>query len=88
SDHDRSLLSAINNFWSIVERSAYEYKPNTLCKYLYELSKDFNSWYEVSPVKTAETDDLKLTRLEFIAAVGAIIKQGLYLLGINAVDRM
>lgn len=83
-----SVMKAIYKFPEIVLESAKNYSPNTMCIYLYDLCQKFNSFYNDSPVLNAESSGLKEFRLLLTASVKQVIKNGLYLLGINAVDRM
>ncbi len=61
-----------------------------MCEYVYDLAKAYSSWYDNDEcsVKHAKTPDLKATRLQFIHAFGAVVKKGLYLLGIKTIERM
>ncbi|MFN7455184.1 MAG: DALR anticodon-binding domain-containing protein, partial [Pseudobdellovibrionaceae bacterium] len=58
------------------------------CTYLYELAKKFNYFYHECSIGQAETEDLKLTRLQLSQAVGKVLSQGLALLGIPTPQRM
>jgi arginyl-tRNA synthetase len=82
------ILRTMYKFPEVVMQSAKQYAPNLVCVYLYELCQKFNSFYNDSPILTAETQDIKDFRLFLTASTGQLIKNGLYLLGINAVDRM
>jgi len=82
------VLKVIYKFPEIVMQSARQYAPNLICIYLYDLCQKFNSFYNDSPIINAETQDIKDFRLFLTASVRQVIKNGLYLLGINAVDRM
>ena len=87
---DRAILSLLHDLWDVLERTAEQKNPSTLCGYLFELSKSFSSWYEIPAcsVSNAATEDLKATRIEFIRCIGKVIKLGLNLLGIQTLDRM
>jgi len=76
------------NFNSVVLNAAENYKPASLCSYLYDTAKKFNSFYHDCAIGTAETPDLKKSRLALAYATGATLKQGLSLLGIPTPDRM
>lgn len=81
------LLRKLQKFPDVVEKAAENYSPNLICNYLFELSKIFNSFYELVPVLKAE-DDLKKMRLALIEATAQVIKNGLNLLGISAPSKM
>lgn len=88
NDSAQEVLKVIYKFPEVVIQSAKQYAPNLVCVYLYDLCQKFNSFYNDSPILNAETPDLKEFRLFLTVATKQVIKNGLYLLGINAVDRM
>lgn len=83
-----TVLQSLYRFPEVIIESANNYAPNALCQYLYDLCQKFNSFYNDSPIINAETPELKEFRLLLTASTRQIIKTGLYLLGITAVDRM
>jgi len=89
-ESERALLLQMHDLWDVLEKTVELRNPSTLCTYLFELSKQFSSWYEVPAcsVSQAATEDLKVTRIEFIKATGKIIQLGLNLLGIKTLERM
>ncbi|CAB9523624.1 Arginine--tRNA ligase [Seminavis robusta] len=89
SVQDRSLLVHMTQFWPAVLKSASQCKPNELCKFLYVLAQEFMSWYEASPIlKDYVPPELKHARLQFVEAVAAVLKTGIELLGMSALERM
>ena len=83
-----ALMVHLNSYNKIVLTAAEQLKTIHVCSYLYDLAKLFNSFYNACPVKTAETDALRHSRLALCGAVGATMKEGLSLLGIKAPLRM
>ena len=82
------VLRELVQFPEVVAQVAQDYLPNLLCNYLFELSQSFNSFYQEVPV-LAETDvTLKTFRLQLITATAQVLKNGLYLLGIEAPEEM
>lgn len=82
------LMQHLMNFNSVVLASAEGYKPASLCTYLYDTAKKFNVFYHDCPIGSAETEELRQARLALAAATGAILKNGLGLLGIPVPERM
>ncbi len=83
-----SVLRKLIKFPEIVEQIAVDFYPNNLCTYLFELSQSFNSFYQEIPV-LQETDTAKKAfRLQLITATAQVIRNGLYLLGIEAPEEM
>lgn len=80
-----SLVRTFVHFPEVVETSAKSYSPNLLCNYLYQLSKEFNAFYNKNRIIDSENFEL---RLGLTSGAAQIIKNGLNLLGIQAPERM
>lgn len=85
---EQEVLKALYKFPEVVLESAKKYAPNLICNYLYDVCQKFNSFYNDSPIISASPVELKEFRLMLTSATKQVIKTGLYLLGITAVDRM
>jgi arginyl-tRNA synthetase len=83
-----TVLRKLNKFTEIVEQAAKDYMPNILTNYLFELSQNFNSFYETMPVLQEENKELKAFRLNLVTATAQVLKNGLGLLGIEAPEEM
>jgi arginyl-tRNA synthetase len=68
-----------------LERDLY---PNRLCQYLFELSQKFNQFFDRCPVLSADSEDIKVSRLILCDLTARTLKLGLGLLGIEVLDRM
>ena len=82
------LMQHLMNFNSTVLMSAENYKPSSLCTYLYETAKKFNVFYHDCKIGSAETPQLQAARLLLSEATGRVLKEGLALLGIPVPERM
>lgn len=85
---EMKLMQHLMNLNTVILSSAENYKPSTLCTFLYDTAKKFNVFYHDCSIGSAETSDLKQARLALAAATGAALKQGLGLLGIPVPERM
>lgn len=85
---EQNLMLKLSMFNTIVEQSAENFRPSTLCTYLFELGKLFNSFYAECPIGSAENEALKLSRLHLAYSCGLVIEKGLSLLGIKSPKRM
>lgn len=85
AEHQLALL--LGRFGEVVDEVATQLTPHRLCTYLYELSGAFSSFYEHCPVLKAE-GDVRASRLALCAATKTVLAKGLYLLGIEAPERM
>ncbi len=88
SQEEELLLRKLTHFNEEVCKSTKELLPSYLCTYLYELAGLFNTLYSKVPILDTNDDNLRNFRLGLINGVGVVLKQGLYLLGIETVDRM
>lgn len=84
---ERGIINKLARFQSILEKSAQEYSPAHLAHYLYELAENINSFYHKHQVLKAE-DAERDKRLALLDACATVLKKGLKLLGIDAVERM
>lgn len=82
---ERDVLRQLDYFEFTVHKAADNFQPNELCKYLLNLCKAFNSFYEKQPVLGSKKEEF---RLKLAARTAETIKLGLYLLGIETVERM
>ena len=82
-----ALAKHLLNFGLTLEAVAEDYRPNFLCSYLYELAGSFASFYEACPVLKAEPD-ARASRLTLCELTARVLKQGLEVLGIEALDQM
>ncbi len=73
-------------FPEIVERAQREYAPHYVCTYLHELAQSFNKFYEKNRILDAGDDTPY--RLLLTSAVSRTLHNGLWLLGITAIERM
>ena len=87
-DEEESLLRTIYKFPELVIEAGENYAPNLLANFLFDLAQKYNLFYNKLPIIKAETESLRDFRLALTAAVGQVIKNGLYLLGIEAPEKM
>lgn len=79
---ERFLARLLFFFPEIVEKAARELSPNVLCSYLFTLAQAFNLFYQKHAILGTDS------RLVLTAATAQVLKNGLYLLGIETVERM
>jgi arginyl-tRNA synthetase len=84
-NEETDLLRFLSQYPYHVEKAATEFAPNLLCNYLFELAQKFNLFYQKCKIigDTNESFRLELTR-----GVGAVLQNGLHLLGIETVEKM
>jgi len=85
---ERTLCLQLLRFEEALLSAAAEYMPHYVTAYLWDLAKSLSVFYENCPVLTAESPELKESRLLLVDLGGRVMKQSLELLGIRTVERM
>ncbi|MFO0847550.1 MAG: arginine--tRNA ligase [Gemmataceae bacterium] len=85
---ERSLCLQLLRFEETLHAAAAEYLPHLVTGYLWDLAKAFSGFFENCPVLTAESPEVKDSRLLLVDVTGRVIRQALELLGIRTVERM
>lgn len=82
------LVQKLIGFPEEVRKSAEEYNPLRVAAHVYETAKAFNQFYNQHQVLAAENRGLASARLALSSATATVLKKGLALLGIDALERM
>ncbi len=85
---ERNLALQLLKFEETLVGAGNEYLPHLIASYLWDLAKALSTFYEACPVLTAETPELKASRLLLVDLTSRTIQQALNLLGIHTVERM
>ena len=88
NEKEKNIIKYIQNFPDTIQQAAKEYNPSLIANYTYDLVKEFNSFYQNSPILGASSIQLIEFRVQLCSVVGDIIKKGFGLLGIRVPDRM
>lgn len=84
---ETELIKLLSQYPEIIVKSSESLQPSILCQYLLDLCSAFNLFYHTHPVLKAESD-VRNARLKLVEATAITIKNGLGLLGIEAIERM
>ena len=82
-----ALERTLYQFGEVVERSYQEFAPHYIATYLTQLSSDFNSFYANTQILDEKNKYAKY-HLELVKAFSQVMKNGLYLLGIEVPEKM
>lgn len=82
------LEKYLYRFPEIVAQSLENYAPNYIATYLIETARLFNSFYGANKVIDTENIEVSSHRLAIARATQIVLKNGLWLLGIVAPERM
>jgi arginyl-tRNA synthetase len=62
--------------------------PNLVCEYLFELAQRYNALYNDLPILTESNDRSKTLRLQITKQVRDLLKTGLWILAIEAPEKV
>ncbi|MBT8236834.1 MAG: arginine--tRNA ligase, partial [Bacteroidia bacterium] len=85
---EKELLKVLEQYPNVVQAAAEQYSPALVANYVYELVKEFNSFYQQVTILGEEDDDVRTFRIQLANKVGEVIKSSLGLLGIESPERM
>ncbi len=85
---ERDLVLKVAQLNAVVMRAHNEKEPSIIADYAYTLAQVFSSFYNASPIMTAENKDMAQSRLALAKLVRDILVKLLYLLGIEAPEVM
>ena len=89
SDEAYSLVKQLNAFSDAVKDAADKNEPFYINRYVTNLTKAFNKFYNTNPIMKEGTDEeTKKARLAIVDAVTQVIRTALGLLGIETVESM
>ncbi|WP_278636814.1 arginine--tRNA ligase [Capnocytophaga sputigena] len=87
-EKEKTLLKSITLFPSIVQEAADNYSPAVVANYVYDLVKDFNSFYQNVSILGEEDASKRHFRVALSKKIGEIIAESFKMLGIQVPERM
>jgi len=93
-EEEKRIIELLYDFPSVIEQASLNYEPFFIASYLLRLAGAFNTFYQRKDadgrIDKIISDNNKLTeaRLALVTSVQVILKEGLYLLGIEAPEAM
>jgi arginyl-tRNA synthetase len=89
TDKDTAVIMSLQQFPEVIQSAADKYSPALVANYVYELVKEFNSFYQNVPkIVEEENADLKQFRLLLCYKTAAVVKSACALLGIEVPEQM
>ena len=86
-----NLLAKLSEMPRVVASAAEFREPHRVARYLEEVAGAYHRWYDncrVTPLAGNAVDEVHRTRLWLNNAAGVVLRNGLYLLGVSAPERM
>ena len=87
-ERERKLITHLNLYPMTISHAAEQYSPAIIANYLYELVKNYNTFYQNVKVLGANEPYQKEFRIALSRKVGDVIKSASFLLGINLPETM
>ena len=88
TDKERALIISLLAFPKTIQEAANSFSPALIANYAYEIVKDFNSYYQSTPILGADSTSIISFRVALSLQVAKVIKSSMSLLGINVPQRM
>ena len=85
---ERALALQLLRYGPVVGEAALHLEPHRICTELHALAEAFNGFYQQCPVRKAESDELRRSRLRLCDLSRRVLADGLDLLGIDAIQTM
>jgi arginyl-tRNA synthetase len=85
---ERGLALQLLRFEEAITLALFDYKPNQITSYLWDLAKAYSVFFQICPVLKAPNEALMRSRLLLCDLTARVLKQGLELLGISVLEKM
>jgi arginyl-tRNA synthetase len=85
---ERVLIQHLVGYSAVVLEARDKLSPAVVCQYAYDLATTFNRFYHECHILNEERAEIKLFRLNLVSLTADALKQALYLIGVEAPERM
>jgi arginyl-tRNA synthetase len=85
---EKELLKQLELFPEVIQNAAQNHSPALLANYVYDLVREYNSFYQAVPILGSEVEIEKIFRVQLSKKVADTIAASFKLLGISVPERM
>lgn len=85
---EKEVLNCLFSFPSVVRLAGETYSPSLIANFAFDLAKNFNAFYQDTPILRENDEAKRNMRLRLSYFTGATIKTAMHLLGIDVPERM
>jgi len=85
---EKELVKQLQQFPETIQLAAENYSPALIANYVYDLVKEFNSFYQQVSILGEIDEQKKIFRVQLSRKVAVVIESGFRLLGIEVPQRM
>lgn len=87
-EKEKELIKQLQQFPEVIQSAAQNHSPALVANYMYELVKEYNSFYQSVSILGEPNKTQKVFRVQLSDQVAQVIKNGFGLLGIEVPERM
>lgn len=87
-EKERELIKILKQYPNVIQEAAQNHSPALIANYVYELVKEYNSFYQSVSILGAEDANVRTFRVQLSEMVARVIKDGFSLMGIEVPERM
>ncbi|MBQ0015761.1 MAG: arginine--tRNA ligase [Bacteroidales bacterium] len=85
---EREVIKSLHDMPAVIAQAGAAYSPAMVANYAYELAKNFNSFYQDTPILREENSAIKTFRVQLCNMVSIALKNTMHILGIEVPERM
>lgn len=85
---EKEVLNCLFSFPSVVRQAGETYSPSLIANFAFDLAKNFNAFYQDTPILRENDEAKRNMRLRLSYFTGTTIKTAMHLLGIDVPERM
>lgn len=85
---EKDLIQSLYEFPQVVETAGNTMSPALIANYAFNLCKEFNRFYQETPIFKESDESLRNLRLQISAFMALVIKNAMLLLGIQVPEKM
>jgi Arginyl-tRNA synthetase len=88
SKEEFELVKSLEGFNKAILNSIDRLEPFIVTRYIIEVAKGFNKFYNAHSIMNAQDEETKKARLKLVEATCQVIENGLRLIGLEVVEKM
>jgi arginyl-tRNA synthetase len=88
NDKEIQLIKEIHKFPAVIKEAAEEMNPGVIANYVFDLAKEYNQFYHDNPVIKADSPAIIDLRIMLSVQTSKVIRESMWLLGIDMPKRM
>jgi arginyl-tRNA synthetase len=85
---EKDIIKILYDFREVVQAAGNGFSPALIANYAFDLAKEFNRFYQETPIFKENDPDKRLLRLQISEMTALVIKNAMALLGINVPEKM